>query len=191
MSHADLTKKLLGWNKTLTIKQDQNGSTPLHFAASVQNEKYGRNVCSCLLKANPAALYQQDQNGSFPTHVAASFGATRVIIDFLNMSPNCAGLRDAKGRTFLHVAVEKNKTGTVYRACRNRSLSWILNMQDNNGNTALHLAVEAGGLTVVCILLANKQVELDLTNEKGETPLDIAVYNVNKRLARSSQVIYM
>jgi hypothetical protein len=87
--------------------------------------------------------------------------------------------------------VDKERTWTVYRVCRNRSLSWILNMQDNNGNSALHLATQAGSLIMCCTLLGNRDVQLDLTNEKGETPLDIAEYNCKKRGVQEMQVIHL
>jgi hypothetical protein len=47
-------------------------------------------------------------------------------------------------------------------------------MVDKDGNTALHLAVEAGSLRMFCSLLGNPQVNLNLPNSRGETPLDIA-----------------
>ncbi|KAF7087301.1 hypothetical protein CFC21_090500 [Triticum aestivum] len=163
-------KMLLEWNNNLMLKGDKNGSTPLHFAVIGTL----RQICSQLLIASPDALYEHDHNGSFPTHVAASVGATRVITDFVMKSPNCAGLLDARGRTFLHVAVDRMDIGTVDYACRNISLSWILNMQDKDGNTGLHLAIRKGSLRMFCSLLGNRKVQLHLMNEKGETALDTA-----------------
>uniref|UniRef100_M8BDC4 Uncharacterized protein n=1 Tax=Aegilops tauschii TaxID=37682 RepID=M8BDC4_AEGTA len=177
---VDLTEMLLEWNKALTIQQDENGSTPLHLVASVLGQSDRRTIRALLLEANPDALYQPDNNGLFPIHVAASVDATLVIRDFLKKSSRCAGLRNARGRTFLHIAVDKMHIHTVGSACRNRSLSWILNMQDNDGNTALHLAIQRGGLTMFCALFGNRQVSLNLTNEKGETALDIARCNLPK-----------
>jgi hypothetical protein len=49
-----------------------------------------------------------------------------------------------------------------------------MNMVDNDGNTAFHLAVEAGSVRMFCPLLGNPQVNLNLPNNRGETPLDIA-----------------
>ena len=100
------------------------------------------------------------------------------IAKFVRKCPSIAGLRDAKGRTFLHVAVEKKNLRVVRYACRDRSLAWILNMQDNQGNTALHLAVKDESLDIFRLLFGNRQVNLNLTNEDGQTPLDIARYNV-------------
>jgi ankyrin repeat protein len=53
-------------------------------------------------------------------------------------------------------------------------------MVGNDGNTALHLAVEAGSLQMFCPLLAYPQVNLNLSNGRGETPLDIAKYKIPK-----------
>ncbi|KQK02085.1 death-associated protein kinase dapk-1 isoform X1 [Brachypodium distachyon] len=86
----DLTEMLLEWNKDLTIQQDEKGNTPLHSAAS-STGLIGHLLL--LLQANPNAIHQEDHNGSFPIHVAASVGATQAITDFLEKSPNCAGLR--------------------------------------------------------------------------------------------------
>lgn len=167
------TEKLLGWNKGLTTERDENGSTPLHFAAALLQP--GR-VLSQVFEANPAALYQSDHDGLFPIHVAASVGATANVAMFLKEYPSSAGLRDAKRRTFLHIAVMKCQHDIVRFACRTTSLAWILNMQDIDGNTALHLAVKAGNLQMFCSLFGNGAVHLNLTNDKGQTPLDISRY---------------
>ncbi|KAL6846401.1 hypothetical protein ACP4OV_023849 [Aristida adscensionis] len=175
----EYTKLTLRSAKYLSTQRDDKGCTPLHFAAGLRSrrrtEKHPQRwVCSQVLKANTAALYEPDKDGLTPIHVAASVGAWSNITIFVNMCPSCAGLRDNKGRTFLHVAVEKEKFWVVGFACMRLSLAWILNMHDNNGNTALHLAVEAGNLEIFSSLLGNREVQLNLTNAKGQTPLDVA-----------------
>ncbi|XBH81806.1 hypothetical protein VPH35_107305 [Triticum aestivum] len=173
-------KKMLEWNNVLASQRDNNGRTPLHFAATavLGNQK----ILSQVLKTNAEALYQPDHNGSFPIHMAASVGATSVVSEFIENTPNCAGLRDTRKMTFLHVAVDNKKISTVSYACKNGTLSWIFNMQDKNGNTAVHLAVQAGSVKIFCCLFRNRQVQLNLTNKKGETPLDIAYQNIPKGL---------
>ncbi|TVU22559.1 hypothetical protein EJB05_32268, partial [Eragrostis curvula] len=190
--NKDLTKR---WNQDLTIQRDENGSTPLHFAAGFRGAHRRGSVCSQLLEANTDALYQLDNDGLSPMHVAASVGASQAIGLFLRKCPGSAGLRDAKGRTFLHVAVENKQWWVINHACmhpcplvaricfRQACLSpshqaWIMNMQDNDGNTALHLAVQAGSLRMFSALFGNRYVHVSIANAEGQTPLDIAHYMV-------------
>jgi hypothetical protein len=65
-----------------------------------------------------------------------------------------------------------------------------MNMVDNDGNTALHLAVEAGSLQMFCPLLRNPQVNLNLPNSRGETPLDIGEYKIKISMFCFSPQLY-
>ncbi|CAL5093320.1 unnamed protein product [Urochloa decumbens] len=180
-----VTMKLLEWNKSLIAQVDKHGSTPLHFASSLRhNHRDIRifNRIAQVFKANPAALYQADNSGLFPLHVAASIGARSTIEFFLQEFPDSAGLRNAKGRTFLHVAVEKRRWEIVSFVCQTPSVEWILNMQDKNGNTALHLAIKRNMLKTCYALLGNKKVLLNLSNVKGHTPLDLSRRNLPRRI---------
>ncbi|KAF7067229.1 hypothetical protein CFC21_073144 [Triticum aestivum] len=187
---------LIHWNKGLTAQVDKDGNTPLHFASSLfyWTGSYLRlallrrppwcvfvwfpwkstQTLQKVFKANPTVVYQADKNGSFPIHVAASVGAKDAIQFFYDERPDSVGLRDAKGRTFLHVAVKKRRLSIVFYVRRTRSLAWILNMQDNDGNTALHLAIQTRSFRMFCALLGNRKVELNLINNHGETPCDIS-----------------
>ncbi|PVH64301.1 hypothetical protein PAHAL_2G231900 [Panicum hallii] len=185
----EITRKLLKWNKNkdLTTGRDANGSTPLHFAAGLRGAENEGSACAQVFDATTSVLYQRDNDGLSPIHVAATVGAASAtffpkvpaIAQFVSKCPSSAGLRDAKGRTFLHVAVEKKNVRVVRYACHSdRPLAWVLNMQDNQGNTALHLAVKDGNLAIFRLLFGNRQVNLNLTNEDGQTPVDIARYNM-------------
>ncbi|KAG2634528.1 hypothetical protein PVAP13_2NG046300 [Panicum virgatum] len=174
MRGPDITRKLLEWNKnkdlTTETDRDANGSTPLHFAAGLPWAGNRGSPCIQVFDATTSVLYLLDNDGLSPIHVAAA--AKEASANLFFNSSHC------QGRTFLHVAVEKKNLRVVRYACRDRSLAWILNMQDNQGNTALHLAVKDESLDIFRLLFGNRQVNLNLTNEDGQTPLDIARYNV-------------
>jgi ankyrin repeat protein len=193
---AVMIEELLKWNKSLTTQGDKRGSTPLHFASSLHRPfgffryclpcarndwraKIISNIVAKVFEANPAALYQPDNRGLFPIHVAASVGTTSTVEFFLEKCPSSAGLLNSKGRTFLHIAVKKIKWNIVSFVCQTPSVGWILNKQDNNGNTALHLAIKSGVVLIMCSpLLGNKKVHLNLSNGEGLTPLDLSRSNL-------------
>ncbi|XP_062179489.1 uncharacterized protein LOC133884144 [Phragmites australis] len=128
-----------------------------------------------LLKVDPSSAFQPDVHGSFPVHVAASADSMVAIIILLTKYPGCAGLRDAKGRTFLHVAVEKKRLHVVEFVCNCwRSYKSVVNVQDKNGNTALHLAIIAGDVDIFRCLVRNSDVHINLQNNEGKTPMDLA-----------------
>jgi ankyrin repeat protein len=134
---------------------------------------FNLNIVTKVFEANPAAAYQADHNGLFPIHVAATVSTRSTVDFFLKKSPRCAGLCNADGRTFLHVAVEKRRLNIVSFICR-YPVHWIMNVQDKDGNTAMHLAIKSGILRMCCALLANNKVQLNLSNNDGETPLDLS-----------------
>nr|XP_025882832.1 protein ACCELERATED CELL DEATH 6-like [Oryza sativa Japonica Group] len=171
-------------------RDHQTGSTPLHLAASLEGWPYvgilskwfpdvwprPKSAVALLLEANTCAAYQPDAEGLYPIHVAALADSLDVVRTMLQKCPDCATLRDAKGRTFLHSAVEAEGYRVVEYVCRRmpKEFSSVLNMQDNNGDTALHRAVHLGNLPVFNCLTRNPHVHLNIPNKYELTPLDLS-----------------
>ena len=124
--------------------------------------------------------YQPDNEGLFPVHVAAITNQAVAVHILLTECPGCVGLRDGRGRTFLHAAVQHEGSSVVRYACRRPECASIMNVQDEDGNTALHLAVVAEKLRMLCNLLTNREVCLNLRNNKGQTALDLAMANIRE-----------
>ena len=76
---------------------------------------------------------------------------------------------------------------TIERADLNqlkRHIYWKtdLNQQFSNGDTALHIAVRKGNPVFVELLLKNN-VDIDIKNDSGHTPLETALLNSRTRIA--------
>ncbi|GLT52330.1 hypothetical protein SLA2020_256780 [Shorea laevis] len=84
--------------------------------------------------------------------------------------------------TALHVAVLDGQTDIVLQLVERtgENASKILNMKNNKGNTALHLAAELGNVKI-CYCMASKHPELvSVHNNAGETPLFMAALQGKK-----------
>ncbi|KAL6861383.1 hypothetical protein ACP4OV_017083 [Aristida adscensionis] len=199
---------------SLTTQRDECGSTPLHLAASLEGRPLAgrlsnwfprvwpksKSTIERLLDINPCPAYQSDnEEGLYPIHVAASVGSLKSVKALLDKCPDCATLCDGRGRTFLHVAVEKERHEVVKQVCRMKDFSSVLNMQDKNGDTALHRAVHVGNLDFFNCLIRNRLVRLDIPNKDELTPLDLSwskipptfYYKWNPRHAIHSSLQYV
>lgn len=186
--HALITVPLVSY---LAEQRDrQTGSTPLHLAASLEGWPYAgilskwfpdvwprpKPAVALLLDASRCAAYQPDAQGLYPIHVAALADSLDAVRVMLERCPDCATLQDARGRTFLHAAVEAEAYSVVEYACRRmpREFCAVLDMQDNAGDTAIHRAVHVGNLPVFNCLIRNQNVHLNIPNKDGLTPYDLS-----------------
>ncbi|XP_071675709.1 uncharacterized protein [Lolium perenne] len=197
LKNKKLIKQLLKWNLDLKSEKDKCGSTPLHLLASVE----GLDGITELLvprfpayhphSNGPCDFLKKDSDGMLPIHVAASNGRLEMIKRLLKACHHCMCSRNASGSSFLHIAVEKKWLGVVRHVCKEQTLDGILNLQDRDGNTALHLAVKSGHQLIFCILMSNPGVCLNLTNKEGHTPRDLANLGIDHqlRLLQNSRVL--
>ncbi|KAL6606458.1 hypothetical protein ACP70R_042111 [Stipagrostis hirtigluma subsp. patula] len=194
-------------------RDKKTGSTPLHLAASMAGwplvgslSKWFPHVwpgpklaTTLLLGANTCSAYQPDNEGLYPIHVAAMNGSLDAVKVLLQRCPDCATLQDAKGRTLLHVAVEKKRYWVVGYVCWMPKLSSVLNVQDSKGDTALHRAIDVGYLGIFNFLIQNHHVRLDVPNKEGLTPLDLSwrmipprfYYKSNRRSVIHSSLLWL
>uniref|UniRef100_J3MWK0 Uncharacterized protein n=1 Tax=Oryza brachyantha TaxID=4533 RepID=J3MWK0_ORYBR len=159
--------------KDLINESDGDGSSPLHFAASVGIKGITKLLIDSAREQN--VIQMPDNEGMFPIHIASSVGAMDAIESLIDADDlSSAAVRNAEGKTFLHIAVENGNRSVVEFVCVEPRPKLVLNMKDNDGNTALHLSVQKRDETIFSYLLGNKYVELSHANNKGYTPLDLA-----------------
>ncbi|PKU42116.1 nf-kappa-b inhibitor zeta-like [Limosa lapponica baueri] len=122
-------------------------------------------------------LLAPDENGNRLLHKAVAQGRRALTYALAQRfaSLNKINEKDAKKRTALHLAAEKNQHLMVSDLI---SLGANVNEQDSLGKTPLHLCAENGYLRVLEVLKNCKDngvcVEVDLTDHYGLTPLHCA-----------------
>lgn len=186
----------------LTSKRDKmNGSTPLHLAASLGGlpspifvPPWQRNLrlssvraTRMLLDANESMAYQPDNGGLYPIHVAAGAGNLSVVMVLLKRCPECATLRDATGRTFLHIAVEEGRLSVVIYVCwQSQPQRWRQMMSYAAAAGLLFSILNARGrrqmMTSAAAVAGLFSSILNARDINGDTPLHRAVHVGNESI---------
>uniref|UniRef100_A0A0D9XPR4 PGG domain-containing protein n=1 Tax=Leersia perrieri TaxID=77586 RepID=A0A0D9XPR4_9ORYZ len=167
----EMVQLLLQWKPELASQVDGKGSTPLHFAASNGSHSVVRAI---LQTATPSTIYMKDSDGLSAIHVAARMGHAGVVKEIIEVCPDAAEQLDGNAGTFVHAAAREKHSSVVSLVVKEPRLGGLLNAQDGDGNTPLHLAVLAGELGVVGTLLRKGKVRTGVLNNAGDTPLDLA-----------------
>lgn len=127
-----------------------------------------------------------DSQGNTSLHVAAYRGHLPVVEFLIHECPSLTSLLNYYGDTFLHLAVAGFRTPGFRRLDRQIELMGrlihgelmdvqeIINIRNNDGKTALHVAVaENVQCELVELLMSVPSINLNITDEDGLTPLDL------------------
>ncbi|KAG1953889.1 transient receptor potential cation channel subfamily A [Pimephales promelas] len=152
----DSVKNMLGLNIFLGQKSREKKSA-LHFAA-----EYGRlNTCHRLLEnlTDSKMLNDWDENGLTSLHLASRAGHAQVVE--LLLRRGALFQSDYKGWSCLHHAAAEGYTQTmkILLAANVK----LLDGKNEDGNTALHIAAQAGHVGAVLLLL-ERGAEVSLNN---------------------------
>ncbi|AES99856.2 putative ankyrin repeat-containing domain, PGG domain, protein accelerated cell death 6 [Medicago truncatula] len=161
-------------NKPIWIHlRDKDGRLPLHYAASIG---YLEGVY-LLLGTCKCCTIQRDNNGYFPIHLASYGGHVEVVKKLLEYCPDPREMLDTfLQQNILHIAASNGKHDVIRYILENQvgEHRQMINQEDRNGNTPLHLASTfCHPATVYYIVNQNKEkVHLDIVNQNNETALD-------------------
>ncbi|XP_065826122.1 transient receptor potential cation channel subfamily A member 1-like isoform X2 [Oscarella lobularis] len=147
--------------------KDHKKSTPLHFAARFGQYNAARRLISGHL--GQKIINEEDRIGMTPLHIASHCGFHLLVDLFLRKGGII--LRCSSGSSPLHSAAYGG-----YVKCLSALLSshrYILNWENHQGNTALHIAVEGGHPAAVTFLLS-EGAEI-VANKAGDSFLDLCI----------------
>ncbi|KAK3040788.1 hypothetical protein RJ639_029132, partial [Escallonia herrerae] len=178
--NLEILKELLGDCLDVLAYRDAQGSTVLHTAS-------GRGQIEVVkdLLASYNIIYAADNQGNTALHMAAYRGHLPVVQVLISGAPSSVYLPNNYGDNFLHMAVAGFRTPGFRRLDQQIELmkqlvcGKFLNMQDvinlrnNDGRTALHMAViENIQCDLVELLMTVPSINLNIRDADGMTPLD-------------------
>ncbi|XP_039172113.1 ankyrin repeat-containing protein NPR4-like [Eucalyptus grandis] len=168
--HSSLTisDKILEKRPDLINEGDDIRWTPLHYVAYSGKDEAVR----LLLKHDTSAAYGLDKEGDSALHIAAFQGHIKVIDELVTVCPDAWDIINNKGQTALHATVIGGQVKVVKYIIGTSNLEDLINEQDTDGNTALHLAV-LHKKYIIYILAQDKGVDCSATNKEHLTAHDI------------------
>lgn len=163
----DIVKMLIAHGADVSLITNK-GVTPLHLAAETGNKE----IIKILIKEG-ADINATDYSGKSVIIYAIRAGKTDTV-RFLKELGADVTLADNEGRTAIDYANIKGMAGMVENV-----LDVAKVHADSFGNTPLHQSCYNGHSQTVKVMLKNPDIEVDATNDAGETPLYIAVRENN------------
>lgn len=97
-----------------------------------------------------------------------------IIQEMLKHCPDSRDLLTLQGQNILHVTAKSGRAKAFSGMLKMQELVNLENEKDFDGNTPLHIATINGHAKIVSTLTWDVRVSLNLRNNEGLTPLDIA-----------------
>ena len=156
--------------QSLVTFRTELGASLLHLAVLKGNTKAATKL---IVKCHQLVL-ACDRDSRTPLHYSCDIGSVQLTNLLLN---SCKGRelselvtkKNSFGRTCLHEAIFANHNNVAKLACgEGLQIHYILDVKDNNGNTALHLAAQRLNMEGFVMLLNKGCNEYEKDNE-GKT----------------------
>ncbi len=171
--HPEITKLLLSAGANPN-HQNNYGKSALHYTA----EKGQIATMKILLKAKAINKIPQDTHGDTPLHWAVSKGQQAAVKLLLENKANTE-IADELGNTPLI-----SHTGNAEITKLLLSAGANPNHQNKDGRSALHYTAEKGQTATMNVLLKARNINKEVKDKWGLTPLKIAVNNKQSEAAK-------
>jgi ankyrin repeat protein len=173
--HPDIIQLILSRANVDADALDNDGSTPLHLAASEAEELSGAQ----LLLDHGVNIDLRNKKGQTALHLASQ----RDRLDFMELLLNRGAIVDVPdddGFTPLHLAIFKVERRAAELLLKHGA---DIDLQNNKRQTALHLALQHSHPNIIPLLLENG-ANVDAQDYDGSTPLHRAISGADVELSR-------
>ncbi|XP_031487249.1 uncharacterized protein LOC116255532 isoform X2 [Nymphaea colorata] len=171
--HHEIVRALVEKWPMLAAEENEFGHTPFHESCLSGN----LSAAEMLLNSNPSIAVKPDGEGITPLHLAAKNGWTDIMRKILDNDPNSARVLTRRGETIFHFMAKNGHYESFLRLAIGYRQRGLLSLQDEEGNTSLHICVMNGHLQLVAFILEELLVYVNALNREGMTALDIAISN--------------
>ncbi|XP_023610736.1 ankycorbin isoform X2 [Myotis lucifugus] len=161
---AEKVASLLGKKGASATKQDSEGKTAFHLAATK-----GHVECLRVMITHGVDVTAQDTAGHSALHLAAKNSHHECIRKLLQSKCPAENI-DNSGKTALHYAAAQGCLQAVQVLCEHKS---PVNLKDLDGNIPLLLAVQ-NGHSEVCRFLLDHGADVNSRDKNGRTALMVA-----------------
>ncbi|XP_019503411.1 PREDICTED: ankycorbin isoform X7 [Hipposideros armiger] len=161
---AEKVASLLGKKGASATKQDSEGKTAFHLAATK-----GHVECLRVMVTHGVDVTAQDTAGHSALHLAAKNSHHECVRKLLQSKCPAESI-DSSGKTALHYAAAQGCLQAVQALCEHKS---PLNLKDLDGNIPLLLAVQSGH-SEVCRFLLDHGADVNSRDKNGRTALMVA-----------------
>lgn len=170
-----LVRKLVSENPKLALKKDEDGRTPIFWAASSGHSEAVSIILKAIREDSKLAskfdIDDTDDAGWTLLHIAASTGNLEILSLLTPFQPDVSATTNA-GQTALHYAVSKGHMDVARLLVGDLKAS--PRIKDSQGQTPLHRAAAVDSLPLVKMLIEAK-APLNTTDRTGFTPLHHAM----------------
>lgn len=177
MGKERLVELLLKFEECPVDDADDTNATPLILATL----KGSLPICKMLLEKG-ANVNHRNANGHTPVKYAGSKNHKELLVHLLDVGgdPNA---RDHIGDSALHriASMEHHDCLRILLTHTKSTGTIAVNAQNNQGNTALHLACENDD-GISALLLIEHGAAIDIENKSKETPLDLCRPPLRRKL---------
>lgn len=161
---AEKVASLLGKKGASATKQDSEGKTAFHLAATK-----GHVECLRVMVTHGVDVTAQDTTGHSALHLAAKNNHHECVRKLLQSKCPAESI-DSSGKTALHYAAAQGCLQAVQALCEHKS---PVNLKDLDGNIPLLLAVQSGH-SEVCRFLLDHGADVNSRDKNGRTALMVA-----------------
>jgi len=155
-------------NKDVDVNiQNNDGNTALHLGLIYE---YDSTIVD-LLKYKNINIYLSNKNNLTPLDIAMKKYGDNIDSSLLLDTSK----QDRFGNTALHLAAKKNNNDKLLRfiLLNNKNINNI-NLKNNRGETALHVAISNGNMYIAYLLLEQENIDVNIQNNDGNTVLHMA-----------------